>query len=37
MGKQMSFFINDEKWAEELQSGLEENMMHSQDSIYEDE
>jgi hypothetical protein len=37
MGRKMSFFINDEKWAEELQTGLEEYMMRCQDSIDEDE
>ena len=33
----MSFFINDEKWAEELQEGVEEYLMRLQDSIDEDE
>jgi hypothetical protein len=33
----MSFFINDEKWAEELQTNVEEYLMLLQDSIDEDE
>lgn len=33
----MSFIINDEKWAEELQEGVEDYLMRCQDSIDEDE
>ena len=33
----MSIVINDEKWAEELQQGLEEYLMFCQDSVDEDE
>jgi hypothetical protein len=33
----MSFIINDEKWAEKLQEGVEEYLMRCQDSIDEDE
>jgi hypothetical protein len=37
MGSKMSFIVKDEKWAEELQEGLEEYLMRCQDSIDEDE
>ena len=33
----MSFIVKDEKWAEELQEGLEEYLMRCQDSIDENE
>ena len=33
----MSFILNDEKWAEELQANVEEYLMLLQDSIDEDE
>lgn len=33
----MSFIINDEKWAEELQEGVEDYLMRCQDSVDEDE